>query len=179
MHTQPSLATLFYSPSFFRLTWNFRARSSPFDLFRTLSSALVIGAAQGQYRFYNPPECGTAVGLMDELLARLEANTGIDRATAEKSVGIILTFLRKEGPPEKVEALLAAMPGADALIQQHQDSLTGGGIMGAGMAMMGAGLSMGQVQGVTREVINFAREKLGEDGLGEIVGAIPGLSQFV
>lgn len=116
---------------------------------------------------------------MEELLARLEANTGIDRATAEKSVGIILSFLRKEGPADKVDALLAATPGADALIAQHQDSYNGGGVMAAGMAMMGAGLDMGQVQGVTREVIAYAREKLGEDALGEVVSAIPGLSQFV
>jgi len=54
-----------------------------------------------------------------------------------------------------------------------------GGVMGAGMAMMGAGLSMGQVQDVTRQFIAFAREKVGEDVVGEIVGAIPGLSQFV
>ena len=51
--------------------------------------------------------------------------------------------------------------------------------MGAGMAMMGAGLSMGQVQDVTRQFIAFARGKIGEDAVGEIVGAVPGLSQFV
>jgi hypothetical protein len=54
-----------------------------------------------------------------------------------------------------------------------------GGIMGAGTKMMAAGLSMGQVQGVTREIIAYAREKIGDDAVGEIVGAIPGLSQFV
>jgi hypothetical protein len=51
--------------------------------------------------------------------------------------------------------------------------------MGAGMRMMAARLSMSQVQGVTRQFIAFAREKVGEDEVGEIVGAIPGLSQFV
>ena len=45
--------------------------------------------------------------------------------------------------------------------------------------MMSVGLSMGQVQAVTRETIAFAREKAGEDTVGEIVGAIPGLAQFV
>ena len=51
--------------------------------------------------------------------------------------------------------------------------------MGAGSRMMAAGLTMGQVQAVTRETIAFAREKIGEDAIGEIVGSIPGLSQFV
>jgi hypothetical protein len=51
--------------------------------------------------------------------------------------------------------------------------------MGAGMSMMSAGLSMGQVEGITRSFIAYAREKIGEDAVSEIVAAIPGLSQFV
>jgi hypothetical protein len=45
--------------------------------------------------------------------------------------------------------------------------------------MMSAGLSIGQVQSLTRQFIAFAREKVGEDEVGETVGAIPDLSQFV
>jgi hypothetical protein len=120
---------------------------------------------------------------MDELLGRLVANVGIDKDAAEKAVGIILDFLRKEGPPDKVQALIDGLPGATALLQSLGESSGGmfsmGGLMGAGTKMMAAGLSMGQVQGVTREVIGYAREKLGEEAVGEVVGAIPGLSQFV
>ncbi len=120
---------------------------------------------------------------MDELVARLVANVGVDRVAAEKAVGIILDFLRKEGPADKVQALVDKLPGADALLQAQQGDSGGmfamGGIMGAGTKMMAAGLSMGQVQGVTRETIGYAREKAGEDAIGEIVGAIPGLSQFI
>jgi hypothetical protein len=119
---------------------------------------------------------------MDELIGRLVANVGVDRAAAAKAVGIILDFLRKEGPADKVQALIDRLPGAQALIQAQQDAGGGfgmGGIMGAGTKMMAAGLSMGQVQGVTRETIAYTREKAGEDAIGEIVGAIPGLSQFI
>jgi hypothetical protein len=122
---------------------------------------------------------------MDELIARLVANVGIDKATVEKSVGIILDFLVKEGPPDKVQPIVDKLPGAQALIEAQQASDTGGGmfamggLMGAGTKLMGAGLSMGQVQAVTKEVIAYAREMAGEDAIGEIVGAIPGLSQFV
>ena len=48
-----------------------------------------------------------------------------------------------------------------------------GGVMGAGSRMMAAGLSMSQVQAVTRETIGYAREKVGEDAVGEIVGGSP------
>jgi hypothetical protein len=124
---------------------------------------------------------------MDELIARLVADVGIDRATAEKAVGIILEFLVKEGPTDKVQPLLAKLPGAEAVMAKAASvNDTGGvmagamgGVMGAGMRMMSAGLNMGQVQSVTRAVIAYTREKAGEDAVGEIVAAIPGLAQFV
>jgi hypothetical protein len=120
---------------------------------------------------------------MDELIGRLVADIGIDRTTAEKAVGIILDFLVKEGPADKVQPILAKLPGAQALIDKAAGDSGGGGlmggVMGAGMAMMSAGLSMGQVQSVTRSVIAYTREKAGEDAVGEIVAAIPGLAQFV
>jgi hypothetical protein len=53
-----------------------------------------------------------------------------------------------------------------------------GGLMGAANRLMAAGLSMGQLQCVTRELVAHGRETAGEDTVGEIVGAIPGLSQF-
>jgi len=118
---------------------------------------------------------------MDELIGRLVAEAGVERTVAKTAVGIVLDSLAKEGPVDKVQLLLAKLPGAEALMQKAASEGGGGmgGVMGAGMAMMGAGLSMGQVQDVTRQFIAFAREKVGEDAVGEIVGAIPGLSQFV
>jgi hypothetical protein len=121
---------------------------------------------------------------MDELIRRLVANVGVDEATATTAVGIILQFLVKEGPADKVQQLIDQLPGAAAALQSAPEDASsggmfGGGVMAAGTRLMAAGLSMGQVQAVTREIINYAREKLGEDAVGEIVGAIPGLSQFV
>lgn len=119
---------------------------------------------------------------MEELIARLGAKCGVERASAERAVAIILDFLRKEGPADKVQALLDTMPGAAPLADSAGGGQGGfgmGGIMGAANRLMAAGLSMGQVQSVTQEVVAYAREKAGEDTVGEIVGAIPGLSQFV
>ncbi|HEU5016746.1 MAG TPA: DUF2267 domain-containing protein [Pseudolabrys sp.] len=123
---------------------------------------------------------------MDELIARIVANVGVDRNAAEKAVGIIFEFLLKEGPADKVQALIGRLPGAEGLMEAQEgiDSSGGGmfamgGLMGAGTKMMAAGLTMGQVQGVTREVIAYAREVAGEDAVGDVVGAIPGLGQFI
>jgi len=77
------------------------------------------------------------------------------------------------------------MPGADAAMLASPPSSgapnmfgANGGLMGVGTQMMAAGLSMGQIQTVARETLNFARENAGEDAVGEIVGAIPGLGQL-
>ncbi len=123
---------------------------------------------------------------MDELIARLVADIGIDRSAAERAVGIILEFLVKEGPADKVRPLLAKLPGAEVLIEQTageggsglMDGIMGG-VMGAGMRMMSAGLSIGQVQDIGRTVLAYAGEKAGDKVVGEVGAAIPGLSQFV
>ena len=122
---------------------------------------------------------------MDELVDRIAAKVGVDRTVAEKSVGIIFDFLSKEGPTEKVQALLDQLPGANAAIAAARADDAGGmfgsmgGIMGVGSRLMSAGLGMGEIQGVTREIIAYTREQAGEDAVGEVVGAIPGLSQFI
>jgi hypothetical protein len=118
---------------------------------------------------------------MDELVDRLVDKVGVERGVAEKAVGIILAFLLKEGPSDKVQSLINQMPGAENAIQAAagEGGFGMGGIMGVGTKLMAAGLGMDQMQGVTRELIAYAREKVGEDAVGEIVGSIPGLGQFV
>lgn len=129
---------------------------------------------------------------MDELIGRLTSAAGIDAEQAKRAVEIILGFLKKEGPPGAVEAMLDKLPGAhEALaaagsgggggLMGMMGGLMGGGggIMALGGQLMGEGLSMGQIQDVGRELIAYGREKAGEDTMGEIVGAIPGLGQFL
>jgi hypothetical protein len=118
---------------------------------------------------------------MQELLDRMMQNAGIDRPLAEKALVIILNFLNKEAPQDAVTKLLDVLPEARPLITSTSGGFSFGGFgaMGALNEMTSAGLSMGQVQSVTKTVIDYAREKLGEDEVGRIVGAIPGLSAFL
>jgi hypothetical protein len=126
---------------------------------------------------------------MEELLARVTKATGLDSTTATTAIGIILGFLQKEGPPEEVNQLLAAMPGSEQVIAQSGDGGPGGlmggmmgmggGVMALGGKLMSAGVSMSQMQPLGRELFTYGREKAGEDVMGPIVGSIPGLSQFV
>jgi len=122
---------------------------------------------------------------MDELVDQIVGNVGIARPVAERAVGIILDFLATEGPADKVQALLERLPGAaEAIADARAEGDNGpsggmGGVMGVGSRLMSAGLGMGEIQGVTRTLITYARDKAGDHDLDGIVDAIPGLSQFV
>ena len=120
---------------------------------------------------------------MDELTGQLAAKAGIDSAVAEKTVGIILGFLRSEGPSDKVQALIDKIPGAEAAIASANNAsglsrLMGGGLMAVGTRLMGLGLGIGQIQDIARELFRFGRDKIGADQMGEIISGTPGLSQF-
>jgi hypothetical protein len=120
---------------------------------------------------------------MDELIGRLATNASIDSAIAEKTVGIILGFLRNEGPSESVQALIDQIPGAEAAIAASSSGgglsrLMGGGLMAIGTRLMGLGLGIGDIQNVARELFRFGRDKIGADQMGKIIAGTPGLSQF-
>jgi hypothetical protein len=126
---------------------------------------------------------GKRRGKMDELIEQLAAKAGIDRAVAGKTIGIILGFLRSEGPADKVQALIDKIPGAEAAIEAPSGGgrlvgLMGGGLMALGSKLMGLGLGMGEIQSVARELFKFGRDKIGADQMGEIIAGTPGLSKF-
>ena len=122
-------------------------------------------------------------GLMSELIDRVVSDVGIDRNVAEKAIGIILDFLSKEGPADRVQSLLARLPDHQALIAAagNEGGMLGGmgGIMGVGAKLMGSGLDMSQIQSVIRSLASYSGEKGGGDDLKAIAAAIPGLSQFM
>jgi hypothetical protein len=121
---------------------------------------------------------------MDELIGRLAEKAGIDNAVAEKTVGLILDFLRKEGPSDKVQALIDKIPGAEAAIAASGNNrgglgrLIGGGLMALGTRLMALGLSMAEIQNIARELFRFGRDKIGADQMGAIIAGTPGLRQF-
>ncbi len=124
---------------------------------------------------------------MEDLIARISAEAGIDPATAQKAVGMILAFLRKEGPRADVDALFAAIPGAAEAAGGGSSGgapggllgAIGGGLMGLAGQLSGLGLGMGQMQTIGRQVFAYAREKAGDEAVGQVVAAVPGLGQFL
>ncbi len=128
---------------------------------------------------------------MEELVQRVAAAAGITPDKAETAIGLIFAFLKKDGPAAEVDALLAELPGApQAAAKAEADGAPGGllaglagaiggGLMGLAGQLTALGLGMSEMQAVGKEVFAFAREKAGEERVGQVVGAIPGLGQFI
>lgn len=120
---------------------------------------------------------------MDELITRITSSVGIDADAARNAVGLIIAFLQKEGDAGAVAALMDRFPGAPALASEFASQLgggfMGGGVMGLGQKLMGLGLGMGDMSSVAKETVGFAKEKVGVSEIDQLIGSIPGLSQFV
>ncbi|MBP1882957.1 MULTISPECIES: hypothetical protein [Sinorhizobium] len=130
---------------------------------------------------------------MSELVTRVAENVGIEPATAEKAVGMILGFLQREAAEGPVARMIEAIPGAPELVAQYNgegsngggllgglmSAIGGGGVMALGQQLMSQGLGMGEITSLAKETIAFAKEKAGDEVVDEVVASVPGLSQFV
>lgn len=134
---------------------------------------------------------------MDNLIARVATAADTTPDIARQAVALIVDFLKREAPAEAVGRLMAKAPALAAIVASGASStgeglggalsglmgagagMGGGGLMGLGSELMGLGLDMGQIQSTGKQVFAYAREVGGDDVVGEISGAIPGLSQFI
>lgn len=124
---------------------------------------------------------------MNDMVKQIAETVGIDPATAETAIGMMLNFLQKEGDSDAVAQMIAAIPGgADLMAAQSSEgsggllgSLLGGGIMGLGQKLMGEGLGMGEITGLAKQTIAIARQHAGDEVVDQVVASVPGLGQFI
>ena len=134
---------------------------------------------------------------MDNLIARVAAAANTTPDTARQAVALIVDFIEREGPEEAVATLKAKAPALQAIVASGKAGgegiggfikgmmgtgagmMGGGGLMALGAGLMGLGLGMDQIQAAGKTVFEYARAAAGDDVMGEISAAIPGLSQFI
>lgn len=124
---------------------------------------------------------------MEDLISRVSAATGLEPDTAHTAVGMVLRFLQKETTPEVSAPVFDAVPGAREAAAGAAGEEDGGGLSGVGGAgLMGlagelgtAGLGMGEMQSLGREMFGYLREKAGDEAVGRLAASIPGLAQFM
>jgi hypothetical protein len=109
---------------------------------------------------------------MHKLIGRLVATIGVDRAAAEKAVGIILPFRREDGAQNNIAAHLdrRRVRAATQAAQTNPDSTD----TAAGIRMTAAGPRVREVPTVGRETFGYASHMAGENAVGDSVGAVLG-----
>lgn len=108
---------------------------------------------------------------MQKLIGRLVATSGVDRAAAEKAVGIILPFRREDGAQKILPGIdRRRVRAATQTAQTNPDSPDSA----AGLRITAAGPRVHEVPMVGRETFGYASHMAGENAVGESVGAVPG-----
>jgi len=119
---------------------------------------------------------------MDELIERIEHRVGVAPETARKTISAILTYLDRNAPKERMAELYAAVPDAEAMVGKRRGGIfsvfNGGGLMGIYTQLASAGFSNEQMQMAGEEVVNFAREKVGDDAVEDLIAFTPGIRQL-
>ncbi|ACB95266.1 hypothetical protein [Beijerinckia indica] len=127
---------------------------------------------------------------MEELVSQVALRAGLAPEVTGQAIAVIFAFLRKEGPAQEIDSLFATISGAAEAAATKADAF-GGGLFGGFMSKMGGGVMMlaGQLtslglgindmQSLGKALFENLREKVGEEHLGRIAAAIPGLSQLL
>jgi len=135
---------------------------------------------------------------MDNVIARVATAANLSPEVARKAVALLADFIQREASEDGVRDLFEKAPELQAIIASGASTggegmgyslkglmgiaagaMGGGGLMTLGGELMSLGLSMEQIQISGKEVFAYARERAGDETVGEIAASIPGLSQFI
>lgn len=126
---------------------------------------------------------------MEELVARVATALGVPTETAEEAVRVVLRFLYADGPRDTVERLARELGASDVLadpspapgglLARLGGLMGGGGAMAAFSALTSVGLDMDQIQTLVSTFIAYAREKVGDATVDEVIAGIPGLERLL
>lgn len=132
---------------------------------------------------------------MPELIQRIVDGAGLDATTAQQAVGSIMSFLQQNVPEGAFNGFLQSIPEAKGILEQTSSAASSGsGLMGSLMGAMGSmmggsggnimalfgelsaqGLSMEQMQNIGTEIFAFAKEKMGEEQVAQLLESVPAL----
>jgi hypothetical protein len=134
-----------------------------------------------------------------DIVGQVATRLGLDQATAEKTVGTILSVIDHEAEGTQVEALFDKLAGARELAQRYDvmaadPSSGGGGLMDmlgsalgekAGALLKGisrlkeSGLTVEQVEQAGEQFFQQAKAAAGPDLVKEITDSVPGMASHL
>lgn len=134
---------------------------------------------------------------MDELIEKLTSQLGIDASTAKSATGKAMAMVKEQAGDDLFSKISGMVPGLGEAAEEGaaaQEDSGGGGLMGAigGIAggllggtagdaakmtqgLADSGLDPGQMGGFVSTVIEFLKEKLGDDMIEQLLAKVPAL----
>ena len=124
---------------------------------------------------------------MEDLVRLASAKLGVGEDTVRSALGVILNLIKQHAEGSDAEALLAKLPGAEALLGSGGGgggllgglgAAIGGGLgdaLGAAGALNESGLESGQMGDLVGLFSDYAKEQAGDDLAQRVMGSLPGL----
>ncbi len=139
---------------------------------------------------------------MDELIQQLVDKLGIDPGTANAATGKAMALVKEHSGEDLFSKISAAIPGAASAAEGAADTTSGategGGLLGSVASMasnllggsggdavglastLGAsGLKADQIGGFVSTIVEFLKEKLGEETTDQILAKVPMLKSLL
>ncbi|TWT76229.1 hypothetical protein CA13_67210 [Planctomycetes bacterium CA13] len=137
---------------------------------------------------------------MDELIQKLTAQLGIDAGIANKATGQAMAMIKDKVGGDLFSQISGAIPGAEnaAAASAETASEPASGLMGAlsglasktlggsageamelGSSLKSAGLKPEQMGGFASTLLEFLKDKLGDDVLDQILSKVPMLKSLI
>jgi len=139
---------------------------------------------------------------MQDIVQAIAGKLGIGESTVGSAVTVILQLVQEHADSGPAAALIAKLPGAQALLDsagapaEASDGGQGGGLgglmgsvagalggqmggLGALAQLQDAGLDSDQVGPLVGQFLDFAKEHAGDDLVNQVSGSIPGLQDLV
>ena len=106
---------------------------------------------------------------MHTLIGRLGAIQGVDRTAARTAVGTVLPLRCRDEAVRSTTSRSDRAPSARAAAETPQTNSNSGDLR-----ITAAGSSIRVMPAVAREALGCARHMVGENAVGDTVGAVPG-----
>lgn len=128
---------------------------------------------------------------MDELIKQLISQLGMNSNSASQALGSVLSLIKKQGGDEVFSKLSSALPDVSKLADAAPE-LKSGGLLSSILSMFGggktamlaaalksAGLKPDQFGSFAKMVVNFIKEKAGQQVLDQILARVPMLKSII
>ncbi|MFK8113775.1 MAG: DUF2780 domain-containing protein [Rubripirellula sp.] len=138
---------------------------------------------------------------MDELIKQLTAKLGIDESVANAATGKAMALVKEHAGEDLFSKISSAIPGAGEVADQGAAEPAGeegggmlGGLMGMASSALGgsagealgigkdlssAGLEASQIGGFASMVVEFLKEKVGDEVMEQILAKVPMLKSLM